>query len=256
MVSVAEKNQRPDIPAEPEKLPGGTFGDWDAYVALIQRCWAGDLAERPTFEAIINTLRELLTASASQTRQRRLTDPTSPGVDGTSSPGGFRPKTAEDSTSPGKSPSVAASCPFTGLPECPTLLKVCLVDSVSNVSPDTLPWADETKGRLVGNTAGAHRWFDTILNIIQSLPAEPCASALSGMLGASDDLPVQPAGVSHPTIDLRDVGRLSQHPGVHNRQSDNESNESRSGFTIPIPRSEDSQGTNRSSLDFKSADFR
>ena len=102
MVSVAEKNQRPDIPAEPEKLPGGTFGDWDAYVALIQRCWAGELAERPTFEAIINTLRELLTASASQTRQRRLTDPTSPGVDGTSSPGGFRPPTAEDSTSPGE----------------------------------------------------------------------------------------------------------------------------------------------------------
>ncbi len=111
MVSVAEKNQRPDIPAEPEKLPGGTFGGWDAYVALIQRCWAGELAERPTFEAIINTMRELLTASASQTRQRRLTDPTSPGLDSTSSPGGFRLKIAGDSASPGKLPQPATPSP-------------------------------------------------------------------------------------------------------------------------------------------------
>ena len=102
MVSVAEKDQRPDIPAEPQSLPGGTFGGWDAYVALIQRCWHGELGERPSFEAIINVLRELLTASASQTRQRRLTDPSTPGTDGMGSPSGFPPKLTEDSTSPGE----------------------------------------------------------------------------------------------------------------------------------------------------------
>ena len=82
MVSVAEKNQRPDIPGEPEKLPGGTFEGWDMYVSLIQRCWGGEAGERPTFEGIINDLRELLTASASQTRQRRLTDPLTSGTGG------------------------------------------------------------------------------------------------------------------------------------------------------------------------------
>lgn len=78
MVSVAEKNQRPDIPQEAEKLPGGTFEGWYTYVRLIQRCWGPAPAERPSFEAIINDLRGLLTESASQTRQRRLTmDPLS-----------------------------------------------------------------------------------------------------------------------------------------------------------------------------------
>ena len=80
MVSVAEKNQRPDIPQEAEKLPGGSFEGWDAYVGLIQRCWGPTPAERPSFEAIINDLRGLLTESASQTRQRRLTDPLSAGA--------------------------------------------------------------------------------------------------------------------------------------------------------------------------------
>ena len=80
------------------------------------------------------------------------------------------------------------------------------------------------------------------------------ASALTGMLGASDDLPVQPP--SHPTVDLKDVVRLSQHTGRQGNPSEGGSEESRSGFTIPIPRSEDSQGTNRSSRDFKSFDFR
>ena len=82
MVSVAEKNQRPDIPGEPDKLLGGTFEGWDTYVSLIQRCWEGEAGERPTFESIINDLRELLTASASETRQRRLTDPPNLGTGG------------------------------------------------------------------------------------------------------------------------------------------------------------------------------
>ena len=88
MVSVAEKNQRPDIPQEAEKLPGGTFEGWDTYVGLIQRCWGPQPAERPSFEAIINDLRGLLTESASQTRQRRLTDPLSAAA---GAPGGELP---------------------------------------------------------------------------------------------------------------------------------------------------------------------
>lgn len=84
MVSVAEKDQRPDIPQDPEKLPGGTFEGWESYVALIQHCWRPKPGERPTFEAIIYNLRELLTESASQTRQRRLTDPVNSGAAGIS----------------------------------------------------------------------------------------------------------------------------------------------------------------------------
>ena len=32
------------------QLPGGSFSGYDAYVALMQRCWAEDPADRPTFE--------------------------------------------------------------------------------------------------------------------------------------------------------------------------------------------------------------
>ena len=108
MVSVAEKNQRPDIPQEAEKLPGGTFEGWDTYVGLIQRCWGPTPAERPTFEAIINDLRGLLTESASQTRQRRLTDPLSPGAAGNS--GGELPQ---------RSGAAAGFLCLTGLPALP-----------------------------------------------------------------------------------------------------------------------------------------
>ena len=125
MVSVAEKKQRPDIPAEPEKLPGGTFGGWDSYVELIQRCWAGELGERPSFEAIINVLRELLTAAASQTRQRRMTDHPS-GTEGIGSPSGL-PKLAEDSTSPGESH------------EGPTSVVLVDLNICCGISPPDLP---------------------------------------------------------------------------------------------------------------------
>jgi hypothetical protein len=77
MVSVSEKDLRPDLPEDPESLPGGTFDGWDTYVDLIRRCWATDPAERPTFEAIIATQRELLT-QATLSRQRRLTTEASP----------------------------------------------------------------------------------------------------------------------------------------------------------------------------------
>ena len=39
------------------QLPGGTFNGYDAYVALMQRCWAEDPAERPTFEQASRAIR-------------------------------------------------------------------------------------------------------------------------------------------------------------------------------------------------------
>lgn len=71
MVSVSEKQLRPDMPAEPR---GGAFEGWAAYTDLIQRCWAHDPVQRPTFEGVIATLRELLTETATLSRQRRLTE--------------------------------------------------------------------------------------------------------------------------------------------------------------------------------------
>ncbi len=72
MVSVAEKGLRPDIPQQPQ---GGAFQGWPAYVDLIERCWAADPAQRPTFEGAITDLRELLTETATLSRQRRLEAP-------------------------------------------------------------------------------------------------------------------------------------------------------------------------------------
>ena len=91
------------------------------------------------------------------------------------------------------------------------------------------------------------------------LRIEPCASVRAGQLGASDGLSVQP---KKATIELRDVVRLSQDGGRRRsqdrraralgHQSDGgDSHESPSGFTIPIPPSDDSNGTNRSSMDFQ-----
>ena len=74
MVSVSEKGQRPDIPAQPQ---GGTFEGWAAYVDLIERCWAADPAQRPSFEGAITDLRELLTETATLSRQRRIEAPIS-----------------------------------------------------------------------------------------------------------------------------------------------------------------------------------
>lgn len=73
----------------------------------------------------------------------------------------------------------------------------------------------------------------------------------AGPLGASDDLPVQPAEALRCTVDLKDLPQLAQHAGGPDAQSEGETVTSPSGFTIPIPRSEDSQGTNRSSMDFR-----
>lgn len=45
------------LPEDPADLPGGTFPGLPAYLALMQRCWAQEPAERPGFAEIINLLR-------------------------------------------------------------------------------------------------------------------------------------------------------------------------------------------------------
>jgi hypothetical protein len=75
MVSVSERRMRPDIPAKAAELPGGVFDGWAAYTALLQRCWAHEPAERPTFDVVIAELRELLSESASSVRARRMSEP-------------------------------------------------------------------------------------------------------------------------------------------------------------------------------------
>jgi hypothetical protein len=82
--------------------------------------------------------------------------------------------------------------------------------------------------------------------------------ASAGPLGASDDLPVQPrAPPEHhqdkPTIDLKDLPHLSQHPGILGNPNEGTSTASPSGFTIPVSLSDGSQGTNRSSTDLRCA---
>ncbi len=51
MVAVTERKQRPELPPVSE-LPGGAFSDWDAYLALMNACWAHEPEDRPTFEQV------------------------------------------------------------------------------------------------------------------------------------------------------------------------------------------------------------
>jgi hypothetical protein len=60
VVALLNRKERPEIPAVAAKLPGGTFDGMERYIQLIQRAWAENADERPTFEAIIADLRSLL----------------------------------------------------------------------------------------------------------------------------------------------------------------------------------------------------
>jgi hypothetical protein len=51
--AIAARHERPEIPEDISSLPGGTFCAIEDYLDLIKRCWADDLAERPTFQIII-----------------------------------------------------------------------------------------------------------------------------------------------------------------------------------------------------------
>ncbi|KAI7835872.1 hypothetical protein COHA_010220 [Chlorella ohadii] len=57
--------KRPELPPR-EELPGpdtAQFGGLDAYIALMQRCWAAEPAERPGFAEVVRQLRTLLTSA-------------------------------------------------------------------------------------------------------------------------------------------------------------------------------------------------
>ena len=59
MVTVAEKQLRPDVPEDPSQLPGGSFSEIERFLALMRACWAAEPKERPTFESIITELRAM-----------------------------------------------------------------------------------------------------------------------------------------------------------------------------------------------------
>ena len=56
VIEVVDRKARPEIPP-PEKLRGGSLCMHEHYLDLVQQCWATDPAARPSFEAIIATLR-------------------------------------------------------------------------------------------------------------------------------------------------------------------------------------------------------
>eukprot|EP00884_Botryococcus_braunii_P018261 jgi/Botrbrau1/5118/Bobra.0128s0026.1 len=60
IVAIAERRQRPEIPANPASTPGGSFSGISEYIALIKRCWAEDPRQRPLFDQVIGDLRQLL----------------------------------------------------------------------------------------------------------------------------------------------------------------------------------------------------
>ena len=61
---VTVESLRPDLPADAESLPGGTFTGLAEYVALMKGCWDQDPEARPDFESVIGRLRRLLAVEA------------------------------------------------------------------------------------------------------------------------------------------------------------------------------------------------
>lgn len=56
VIAVVDHDQRPEIPSEKE-APGGYPLAWQEYLAVMQSCWAQEAKSRPSFEAVINTMR-------------------------------------------------------------------------------------------------------------------------------------------------------------------------------------------------------
>ena len=54
---MVDQQQRPDVPQDLTSLPGSSLRCPEAYVELMQQCWATDPAERPSFERVISHLR-------------------------------------------------------------------------------------------------------------------------------------------------------------------------------------------------------
>ncbi|KAK9807281.1 hypothetical protein WJX73_007482 [Symbiochloris irregularis] len=68
MVAVSEKGQRPDIPEDLTQTPGGDSLAAPGLIDLILRCWHQDPEERPGFDTIVTSLRNLLGLVAQQRR--------------------------------------------------------------------------------------------------------------------------------------------------------------------------------------------
>ena len=66
MAAVSQQQMRPEWTDEKEALPGGPPPP--GYVPLVERCWSEEPTDRPTFEAIITHLRELLEDVATSRR--------------------------------------------------------------------------------------------------------------------------------------------------------------------------------------------
>lgn len=90
MVAVAERGQRPDIPQDLSVIPGGDSPAAYGLVTLMQRCWSQEPADRPGFDIIVITLRNLLESVAR--RRPNGKQPTSPGE--ASSPAHLSPATS------------------------------------------------------------------------------------------------------------------------------------------------------------------
>ena len=56
VIIVVEQKKRPVVPEE-EDMPTPPPTCWTRYRDLMERCWASDPADRPTFEVVINDLR-------------------------------------------------------------------------------------------------------------------------------------------------------------------------------------------------------
>lgn len=50
---------RPPLPADPSRLPGGTFPGMQGYLELMQACWAQRPQDRPAFGEVVERLRDL-----------------------------------------------------------------------------------------------------------------------------------------------------------------------------------------------------
>eukprot|EP00884_Botryococcus_braunii_P005423 jgi/Botrbrau1/14882/Bobra.0248s0001.1 len=60
VVALLNRKERPEVPEDPSRLPGGTFVGMDKYIQHIQRAWAERPEDRPSFESSITELRSLL----------------------------------------------------------------------------------------------------------------------------------------------------------------------------------------------------
>lgn len=72
---IGEKAGRPLIPTtdDPDGIRGGSFAGYDAYVDLMNKCWAQNAEERPGFPEVISALRDIMGTVSSPGSQEDMT---------------------------------------------------------------------------------------------------------------------------------------------------------------------------------------